>query len=89
MTEPMQESVAAQLPVMAPNTALAMTETAPRPPLICPMNISMKPTSASPSLPFSMIPPAMTNMGIARRTSEFSWLKPTEMVVAGEPPIRK
>ncbi len=70
MMPPMQVSVALALPEMDPKIPQARTPAALRPPLIWPMNISARATRGAAILPFSMMPPAIMNSGIARRTSE-------------------
>ena len=68
MIEPMQVSVAAALPEMEPNIALAITAAALNPPLTRPMSSSARFTRGNAILPRSMIPPARMNKGMASRT---------------------
>ena len=75
MIVPIHVNVAAALPEIEPNIALAITDAALRPPLIRPINSSAKCTSGKAIFPRSMMPPARINSGMASktRTCIFQW----------------
>ena len=70
MMPPIQVSVAFALPEIEPKTPQASTDAAFSPPLIWPMKISARDTRGAAIRPRSMMPPAIMNSGIAKRTSD-------------------
>jgi hypothetical protein len=71
MIEPIQVSVAAPLPEIAPNIPLAITEAALSPPRRWPNNSSAISTIGFAILPLCIISPAKIKSGIASKITEF------------------
>ena len=86
---PMHVNVAEALPEIDPKIALATTAAADRPPRTRPTNTSARLTSGAAILPFSIMPPAMMNSGMASNTRAFIRQCPDGKRVVTSMPVEK
>ena len=75
MIVPIHVNVAAALPEIEPNIALAITDAALKPPLIRPISNSANCTNGKAIFPRSIMAPARMNSGMASKTIDviFQW----------------